>query len=73
MKDDIIFKPFHFLVLIYILDGMILKMKKFVIQWRKFEFKRSCIFKPTRGPRWSECDADAWQGHVDAQGVPCGK
>ena len=29
----------------YILNGMILKRKKIVIQWRKFEFKRSCIFK----------------------------
>ena len=25
--------------------GIILKMKKFVLQWRKFEFKRSYIFK----------------------------
>ena len=29
----------------YILDEMMLKRKKFVIQWRKFGFKRSCIFK----------------------------
>ena len=35
----------YILLLIYILDGMILKMNKFVIQWRKFEFKRSYIFK----------------------------
>ena len=35
----------YFLILIYILDDIILKMKKFVIQWRKFEFKRSYIFK----------------------------
>ena len=27
------------------LGGIILKMKKFVIQWRKFVFKRSYIFK----------------------------
>ena len=42
---DIIFNPSHFLVLIYILDSMILKRNKFVIQWRKFEFKKSYIFK----------------------------
>ena len=35
----------YILLLIYVLDGIILKMKKFVIQWRKFEFKRSYIFK----------------------------
>ena len=33
------------LLLIYILDDMILKKNKFVIQWRKFELKRSYIFK----------------------------
>ena len=27
------------------LGGIILKKKKFVIQWRKFELKRSNIFK----------------------------
>ena len=26
---------------LYFLDGIILKMKEFVIQWRKFELKRS--------------------------------
>ena len=31
------------LLLIYILYDMILKMNKFVIQWRKFELKRSYI------------------------------
>ena len=35
----------YILLLIYFLDGIILKMKKFVIQRRKFEFKRSYIFK----------------------------
>ena len=35
----------YILLLIYILDGIILKMKKFVIQWRKFEFKRSYIYE----------------------------
>ena len=33
------------LLLICVLDGIILKMKKFVIQWRKLKFKRSYIFK----------------------------
>ena len=42
-KLDIIFNPSNFLVLIIFLDGMILKRKKFMIQWRKFEIKRSCI------------------------------
>ena len=42
---DIIFNLSHFLVLIYILDGMILKRNKFVIQWRNFELKRDYIFK----------------------------
>ena len=35
----------YILLLIYILDGIILKVKKFLIQWRKFEFKTSYIFK----------------------------
>ena len=35
----------YILILIYILDGMILKMNKFVIQLRKFEFKRNYIVK----------------------------
>ena len=35
----------YILLLIYILDDIILKMKKFLIQWRKFEFKTSYIFK----------------------------
>ena len=35
----------YILFLIYILDDIILKIKKFVIQWRKFEFKKSYIFK----------------------------
>ena len=42
---DIIFNPSHFIVFNYILDGMMLKRNKFVIQWRKFEIKRSCIFR----------------------------
>ena len=29
----------------YIFNGMILKRKEFVIQWRKFEIKRSCILR----------------------------
>ena len=33
----------YFLAWIYILGDMILKMKKFVIQWRKFESKKSYI------------------------------
>ena len=32
MKDDIIFNPSHFIVFNYILDGMMLKRKKIVIQ-----------------------------------------
>ena len=35
----------YILLLIYILDSIILNKKKFVIQWRKFEFKGSYIFK----------------------------
>ena len=34
-----------FLLNLYFLGDMILKMKKFVIQWRKIESKRSYIFK----------------------------
>ena len=30
---------------LYFLGSIILKMKKFVIQWRKFEFKRSYIYE----------------------------
>ena len=37
--------PSYILLLIYILDGMILKRNKFMLQWRKFEFKRSYICK----------------------------
>ena len=35
----------YILLLIHILNDIILKMKIFLIQWRKFEFKRSSIFK----------------------------
>ena len=35
----------YMIILIYILDDIIIKIKKFVIQWRKFESKRSYIFK----------------------------
>ena len=49
---DIIFNPSHFLVFNYILDDMILKRKKIVIQWRKFGLK-SCIFKVMNF--WSLC------------------
>ena len=38
-----ILNSFYILLLIYILNDMILKMNKFVIQWRKFELKRSYI------------------------------
>ena len=31
------------ILLICILDGIILKMEEFVIQWRKFELKKSYI------------------------------
>ena len=34
-----------FLFQFIFLGGITLKMKKFVIQWRKFEFKMSYIFK----------------------------
>ena len=40
---NIMMNSSYFLAWIYILGGMILKMKKFVIQWRKFESKRSYI------------------------------
>ena len=46
MKDLILFSILLiFLFLIIFLDGMMLKRKKIVIQWRKFGLKRSCIFK----------------------------
>ena len=35
----------YILLLIYILDGMILKRNKFVMQWRKFEFKGVIFLK----------------------------
>ena len=35
----------YILLLIYTLDVMILKRNKFVIQWRKFDFKMSYIFE----------------------------
>ena len=34
-----------FLFEFILLGEMILKMKKFVIQWRKFKFKRSYIYE----------------------------
>ena len=40
---NIMMNSSYFLSWIYILGDMILKMKKFVIQWRKFELKRSYI------------------------------
>ena len=36
--------PMFFLLIIFFY-GIILKGKEFVIQWRKFGLKRSCIFK----------------------------
>ena len=46
MKDLILFSiHLIFLFLIIFLDGMMLKRKKIVIQWRKFEIKRSCILR----------------------------
>ena len=39
-----IFNSSYILLLIYILDGMIF-LNKFVSQWRKFEIKKSYIFK----------------------------
>ena len=50
---DIILNPSHFLVFNYILDGMMLKRKKILIQGRKFGLKRSCIFKVMNF--WSLC------------------
>ena len=43
MKDLILFSIL--LIFNYILDGMMLKRKKIVIQWIKFGLKRSCICK----------------------------
>ena len=39
------FNSSYVLLLNYIFNGIILKRKEFVIKWRKFEIKRSCIFK----------------------------
>ena len=36
--------PMFFLLIIFFY-GIILQRKEFVIQWRKFGLKRSCIFK----------------------------
>ena len=45
--NDLVLFSIHpiFLFEFIFLGGIILKMKKFVIQWRKFELKRSYIFK----------------------------
>ena len=46
MKELILFSIYpNFLLFNYIVEGMILKRNKFLIQWRKFEIKRSYIFK----------------------------
>ena len=46
MNDLVLFSiNLIFLFEFIFLGGIILKMKKFVIQWRKFELKRSYIFK----------------------------
>ena len=39
------FNSSYVLLLNYIFNGIILKRKEILIQWRKFGFKRSCIFK----------------------------
>ena len=39
------YKSSWFLLSKYILNDMILKRKEFVIQWRKFRSKRSCILR----------------------------
>ena len=44
LRDYFKFTLFFLLELIFLGD-MILKMKKFFIQWRKFESKKSCIKK----------------------------
>ena len=46
MNDLIVFSihPIFLFEFIFV-GGIILKMKKSVIQWRKFELKRSYIFK----------------------------
>ena len=36
--------PMFFFLIIFF-DGTMLKRKKFLIQWRKFGLKRSCIFE----------------------------
>ena len=46
MNDLILFSIYPIFLFEFIfLGGIILKMKKFVIQWRKFELKKSYIFK----------------------------
>ena len=46
MNDLVLFliQPIFLLEFIFLGD-IILKMKKFVIEWKKFELKRSYIFK----------------------------
>ena len=43
MKDLILFQSISFSCFNYILEAMMLKREKFVIQWRKVGLKRSCI------------------------------
>ena len=46
MNYLVLFSIHHiFLFKFIFLGGIILKMKEFVIQWRKFEFKRSYIYE----------------------------
>ena len=40
----VLIHPMFFFLIIFFY-GIILKRKEFVIQWRKFGLKRSCIFK----------------------------
>ena len=43
--NDLILFSIHPIFLFEFIGGIILKMKRFVIQWRTFELKRSYIFK----------------------------
>ena len=45
MNDLVLFSIDPIFLFEFIFIGIILKMKKFVIKWRKFNFKRSYIFK----------------------------
>ena len=56
------------ILLICILDGIILRMMEFVIQWRKFVLIFQDLFNRAGPTEVTWRDADTWRGHASPHG-----